>query len=147
MTGVWRMSMKCFYPRSQKCERAQRADRNTPMLQPETEYCLPGSRFALIMRLARDGASDKLFKKKILGIDQDTIRVARKLADGTISAGRGSMTESAMRQDALSRRRDVYEMLEAGHSVREVQIQTGLSETSVRRLQRSWQREPESQAG
>ena len=74
--------------KSQKIIWAQWVDRNTPSLAPETNYCLPDSRFALIMRLARMGASDRIFRKKVPGIDADTIMVARKIADGTITGGR-----------------------------------------------------------
>lgn len=148
------MSMKSFYPRSQKCERAQRADRNTPMLQPETEYCLPGSRFALIMRLARAGASDKLFKKKIRGIDQDTIRVARKLADGTISVGNPGNAAHMRAGNVADRREEIFRMMDAGVSNTEIQVDLGVAESTIRFYRRQWRsehrgglREPESQAG
>ena len=74
--------------RSQKIIWAQWASRNKPTLMPETEYCLPDSRFALMLRLARMGASDRVFMKRIPGIDADTIAVARRIADGTISGSR-----------------------------------------------------------
>lgn len=74
--------------RSQKIIWAQWVGRNKPTLAPETEYCLPDSRFALIMRLARMGASDRIFRKHVPGIDAETIMAARRIADGTISGGR-----------------------------------------------------------
>ena len=73
--------------RSQKIIWAQWVDRNKPTLAPETRYCLPDSRFALLMRLVRMGASNTLIMRKIPGIGTDTIMVARKIADGTISGG------------------------------------------------------------
>lgn len=73
--------------KSQKIIWAQWVDRNRPSLAPETEYCLPDSRFALMMRLARMGASDRVFRKKVPGIDSETIAVARKIAAGTVTGG------------------------------------------------------------
>ena len=58
----------------------QHVMRNTPTLAPETEYCLPGSRFARMMQLARMGASDRVFRRHIPGIDRLTIRALRRLA-------------------------------------------------------------------
>ena len=54
--------------------------RNTPTLAPETEYCLPGSRFARMMQLARMGASDRIFRKYVPGIDKLTIEALRRIA-------------------------------------------------------------------
>lgn len=71
--------MKHYFPMGRKIEMAQRADRNKPTLAPEMEYCLPGSRFALMMRLARMGASDRVFRRRVPGIDRWTISVLRKL--------------------------------------------------------------------
>lgn len=65
--------------RSQKIIWAQWVDRNQPTLAPETEYCLPGSRFAKMMQLARMGASDRVFRKHIKGIDSLTIRALRRI--------------------------------------------------------------------
>ena len=135
------MSMKSFYPRSQKAERAQRADRNAPTLQPETEYCLPGSRFALIMRLARAGASDELFKKKIRGIDQDTIRVARKLADGTISVGNPGNAAHMRADNVADRREEIFRMMDAGVSNTEIQVDLGVAESTIRFYRRQWRNE------
>lgn len=54
--------------------------RTTPTLAPETEYCLPGSRFAQMMQLARMGASDRIFRQRINGIDSLTIGALRRIA-------------------------------------------------------------------
>lgn len=54
--------------------------RTTPTLAPETEYCLPGSRFAQMMQLARMGASDRIFRQRIKGIDSLTIGALRRIA-------------------------------------------------------------------
>lgn len=67
------------------------------MLAPETDYCLPGSRFARIMQLARAGASDRIFRRRIPGITQDVIDVARRIAGGTISGG--ANCRSALQED------------------------------------------------
>lgn len=149
------MSIKAFYPRSQGAERAQRADRNAPTLQPETEYCLPGSRFALIMRLARAGASDKLFKQKVRGIDRDTIRVARKLAAGKVTEGHPGMDAHRMASNAADRRDEIFRMMDEGSSNSEIQVALGLAASTLRFYRRQWrnahagqnQRETESQAG
>lgn len=58
----------------------QHVMRNKPTLMPETAYCEPGSRFAKMMQLARMGASDRVFKKHIIGIDSLTIRALRRIA-------------------------------------------------------------------
>lgn len=146
------MSLKSYFPKSQKCELAQRADRNHPDLQPETNYCLPGSRFSMIMRLARAGASDELFKKKVPGITLDTIRVARKIADGTISTGAASLTSQRTKTDVAGQKDKIFRMFEDGYSNVEIQVELGLAETSVRFYRRQWttekrSREAESCAG
>lgn len=69
---------------------AQRAERTEARLLPAGAYYLPGSRFAKMMKLARMGASDRVIKRHIKGIEDDTIMVLRKIADGTISRGDGS---------------------------------------------------------
>lgn len=69
--------MKYYFPVGRSIEMAQQADRRAPA--PELYYCLPGSRFAKMMQLARMGASDRVFKRKIPGIDRWTIEVLRKL--------------------------------------------------------------------
>ena len=74
--------MKRFLSKGKEAELAQRSDRNTPTLAPETSYCLPDSRFAMMMRLARMGASDRMFRRKIKGIDSLTIAVLRRLVAG-----------------------------------------------------------------
>lgn len=66
---------------------AQWTMRNRPSQEPGTDYCLPGSRWEMMMRLARMGASDTLIKRRVPGIKDDTIRVLRRIADGTISGG------------------------------------------------------------
>lgn len=67
---------------------AQRAARTKPLLAPNTEYCLSGSRWEMMMRLAQMGASDAVIKRRIVGIDDETIAVMRKIACGDISKGR-----------------------------------------------------------
>ena len=79
--------------KSDKIVWAQWCMRNKPDLAPGTDYCLPGSRWDRLMRLARMGASDRLIKKHILGIDDDTIRVARKIVSGTASGMREEQRE------------------------------------------------------
>lgn len=69
--------MKHYFPVGRNIELAQQADRRKPA--PELYYCLPDSRFAKMMQLARMGASDRVFKRKIPGIDRWTIDVLRKL--------------------------------------------------------------------
>lgn len=88
--------------KSQKIIWAQWAVRNRPGLAPDTEYCLPGSRWEKLMRLTRMGASDKLIARHIPGIDGITIMVARKIADGTITGGvhYGQITEDEPGQEA-----------------------------------------------
>ena len=73
--------------KSQKIIWAQWVDRNKPELSPDTAYCLPGGRWDTLMRLCRMGASDRIIHKHIFGIDAETIAVARKIVDGTISGG------------------------------------------------------------
>ena len=79
--------------KSDKIVWAQWCMRNKPDLAPGTDYCLPGSRWDRLMHLARMGASDRLIKKHILGIDEDTIRVARKIAAETASGMREEQRE------------------------------------------------------
>ena len=88
--------------KSQKIIWAQWVSRNQPELAPGTPYCPPGSRWDKLMRLARMGASDRLIKKHIFGIDDETIRVARKIIDGTITGGTnyGRLTEDEPGQEA-----------------------------------------------
>lgn len=73
--------MKRFLSTGKQAELAQRADRNGPGPGEAVElnYCLPGSRFAKIMQLARMDASYKVFRKHVPGIDRWTIEVAKKL--------------------------------------------------------------------
>ena len=73
--------MKHYYPKWRSVELAQQADRRGPGIAPELNYCLPGSRFAKMMQLARMGASNRMFRRHIPGIDGITIEVARKLAE------------------------------------------------------------------
>lgn len=131
--------MKSYFAKGRNIERAQEAERKHPDLQPETEYCLPGSQFARMMRLARAGASDELFKRKIRGIDRMTIRVARKIANGTISTGdRGAMRRKS---DVASMQEEIFQRFAEGASNTEVQVELGLAETSVRFYRRMWRAE------
>ena len=127
--------MPKYYTRSRTIERAQAADRNTPMLAPETEYCLPGSRFALLMRLARAGASDRLIRKRIKGIDSLTIRVARKLV-------REAGSEKERRIIPLHELRGaVYALLDEGRSPEEIREITKASASAIYTYRKAWLRE------
>lgn len=82
---------------------AQRAARVTPTLAPKTEYCLPDSRFALMMRLARMGASNRVFTRHVPGIEDDVIEVLRKIASGEVSKGRRvSVVEARAESERLA---------------------------------------------
>ena len=136
--------MKVFYPRGQKIERVQRTERNTPTLQPEIEYCLPGSRFARLMQLARAGASDRLIKRKIPGIDTLTIEVARKIVSGESAHIRNPKSVQAEQRE-----REIFRLLDAGMPIKAIALTMGLCECSIYIYRRRWKarREAESAAG
>lgn len=127
--------MKSYHGKSRSIEQAQKADRNAPTLAPETEYCLPGSRFARLMMLVRNGASDELIRRKIRGIDRLTIRVARKIA----AEQEGRKSRTSVPHGSLRKR--MFELYDSGLSLEEAQRATGCSTSIAYQYRREWRQE------